>query len=315
MEALRAAGRAVLRSPSLARHRLGVARLRRHQLPESWSDMREPLLEGMGFALKYLGMTLVEKPKGEDMASAAIHRILATARVGPKKFRKVILTVSPRGLSLQDAETKETIETISIYRCVRMLLQDKLQNKVFAYVAQNPQSGALECHAFLSPKKKIAQAVTLTVAQAFQVALDLWEAAQAGSREGEGEKKPSLSPLCPPVENTRPPGRSPLGSPPFKTNFEEEEEEDEEEEEEEDLNEAFSGCGGACVWGLPSCPLPVSGGLGLQPPQQLPASGDIFLRLLLLIFLLPLTVSSLLISSTASAAPCLSPTRTSCPHP
>ncbi|XP_077782799.1 low density lipoprotein receptor adapter protein 1-like isoform X2 [Podarcis muralis] len=183
MEALRAAGRAVLRSPSLARHRLGVARLRRHQLPESWSDMREPLLEGMGFALKYLGMTLVEKPKGEDMASAAIHRILATARVGPKKFRKVILTVSPRGLSLQDAETKETIETISIYR-ISYCTTDKLQNKVFAYVAQNPQSGALECHAFLSPKKKIAQAVTLTVAQAFQVALDLWEAAQAGGRRG-----------------------------------------------------------------------------------------------------------------------------------
>lgn len=32
---------------------------------------------------------------------------------------------------------------------------DKLQNKVFAYVAQSQQSGALECHAFLSPKKKI----------------------------------------------------------------------------------------------------------------------------------------------------------------
>lgn len=32
---------------------------------------------------------------------------------------------------------------------------DKLQNKVFAYVAQSQDSGALECHAFLSPKKKI----------------------------------------------------------------------------------------------------------------------------------------------------------------
>nr|XP_028581232.1 low density lipoprotein receptor adapter protein 1-like isoform X4 [Podarcis muralis] len=287
MEALRAAGRAVLRSPSLARHRLGVARLRRHQLPESWSDMREPLLEGMGFALKYLGMTLVEKPKGEDMASAAIHRILATARVGPKKFRKVILTVSPRGLSLQDAETKETIETISIYRCVRMLLQDKLQNKVFAYVAQNPQSGALECHAFLSPKKKIAQAVTLTVAQAFQVALDLWEAAQAGSREGEGEKKPSLSPLCPPVESTRPPGRSPLGSPPFKTNFEEEEEEDEEEEEEEDLNEAFSGrveergrpttgVGGLAFGGSPVARFQSVAAWGCSPPSSCLPPGTFF---------------------------------------
>lgn len=40
------------------------------------------------------------------------------ARVGAKKFQKVILTVSPRGISLQDAETKEMIECVSIYRCV-----------------------------------------------------------------------------------------------------------------------------------------------------------------------------------------------------
>lgn len=53
------------------------------ELPESWADMQEPLLEGMCFTLKYLGMTLVEKPKGEDMAAAAIHRIVATVRAGP----------------------------------------------------------------------------------------------------------------------------------------------------------------------------------------------------------------------------------------
>ncbi|KAM6459072.1 low density lipoprotein receptor adapter protein 1-like isoform 1-T1 [Liasis olivaceus] len=281
MEALRAAGRAVLRSPSLARHRLGVARLRRHrqELPESWADMREPLLEGMSFALKYLGMTLVEKPKGEDMAAAAIHRIIAMARVGPKKFQKMILTVSPRGLSLQDAETKETIETISIYR-ISYCTTDKLQNKVFAYVAQNPQSGALECHAFLSPKKKIAQAVTLTVAQAFQVALDLWQAAQAGSRE---EEKHLPRPMCP-IESTCPPVRTPLGSPPFKTDFEDE------DDEEGDLNEAFSGCREPYLWELPSHTVLLSGSLGMQSSQQLPASRDTFLNLLLL--------SSLFISST-----------------
>ncbi|NXR18235.1 ARH protein, partial [Cinclus mexicanus] len=149
------------------------------ELPEGWADMQEPLLEGMCFTLKYLGMTLVEKPKGEDMAAAAIRRIVATARVGARKFQKVILTVSPRGISLQDADTKEMVENISIYR-ISYCTTDKLQNKVFAYVAQSQESGALECHAFLSPKKKIAQAVTLTVAQAFQMALDLWEATHAG---------------------------------------------------------------------------------------------------------------------------------------
>lgn len=38
------------------------------------------------------------------------------ARVGARKFQKVILTVSPRGISLQDADTKEIVENISIYR-------------------------------------------------------------------------------------------------------------------------------------------------------------------------------------------------------
>lgn len=41
---------------------------------------------------------------------------------------------------------------------------DKLQNKVFAYVAQSQHSGALECHAFLSPKKKIVSTSRLLLA-------------------------------------------------------------------------------------------------------------------------------------------------------
>ncbi|XP_050807090.1 low density lipoprotein receptor adapter protein 1-like isoform X5 [Gopherus flavomarginatus] len=235
MEALRAAGRAVLRSPRLARHGLGLCWHRK--LPENWADMQEPLLEGIGFTLKYLGMTLVEKPKGEDMAASAIRRIIAMARVGAKKFQKVILTVSSRGISLQDAETKEMIECVSIYR-ISYCTTDKLQNKVFAYVAQSQQSGALECHAFLSSKKKIAQAVTLTVAQAFQVALDHWETAQAGSVQEQCHPECTLESNRP--GSTSEPALVPTGNTPFKHHFEEEEEE-EEEEDDDDLNEAFSG--------------------------------------------------------------------------
>ncbi|XP_037986353.1 low density lipoprotein receptor adapter protein 1-like isoform X3 [Motacilla alba alba] len=232
MEALRAAGRAVLRSPRLARHGLGLRR--RRKLPESWADMQEPLLEGMCFTLKYLGMTLVEKPKGEDMAAAAIRRIVATARVGARKFQKVILTVSPRGISLQDADTKEMVENISIYR-ISYCTTDKLQNKVFAYVAQSQESGALECHAFLSPKKKIAQAVTLTVAQAFQMALDLWEATHAGSRQDQ-----PLHPSCVLESSEAGRAREPAspGSTPFTHHFGEEEEE---EEDDDNVSETLSG--------------------------------------------------------------------------
>lgn len=45
-------------------------------------------------------------------------------------------------------------QLLSVHR-ISYCTTDKLQNKIFAYVAQSQESGALECHAFLSPKKKI----------------------------------------------------------------------------------------------------------------------------------------------------------------
>lgn len=51
------------------------------ELPENWTDTRETLLEGMLFSLKYLGMTLVEQPKGEELSAAAVKRIVATVSV------------------------------------------------------------------------------------------------------------------------------------------------------------------------------------------------------------------------------------------
>ena len=62
------------------------------ELPENWTDTRETLLEGMIFSLKYLGMTLVEQPKGEEMSAAAVKRIVATVspswgEPGPASFR------------------------------------------------------------------------------------------------------------------------------------------------------------------------------------------------------------------------------------
>ncbi|XP_026702029.1 numb-like protein isoform X1 [Athene cunicularia] len=227
--------------------------------------MQEPLLEGMCFTLKYLGMTLVEKPKGEDMAAAAIRRIVATARVGARKFQKVILTVSPRGISLQDADTQEMVESISIYR-ISYCTTDKLQNKVFAYVAQSQESGALECHAFLSPKKKIAQAVTLTVAQAFQMALDLWEAAHAGSRQ---EQPLHHSCALESSEPGRPSEPAPPGSPPFRHHFGEEEEEEEDDNVGETVTGACLGCDGLL------CSLPQQhrgAGAGSPQPSRVGAS-------------------------------------------
>ncbi|XP_056621325.1 low density lipoprotein receptor adapter protein 1-B isoform X5 [Triplophysa dalaica] len=177
MDALKSAGRAIIKSPGVPRHTWGTSK--HEKLPENWTDTKETLLEGMVFNVKYLGMTLVGQPKGEDMAAAAIRRIVTTARASAnaKKFRKVTLTVSPKGIIISDTETNDLIEDVSIYR-ISYCTTDKTQDKVFAYVSQSQFNETLECHAFLCQKKKIAQAVTLTVAQAFKVALDLWEIAQ-----------------------------------------------------------------------------------------------------------------------------------------
>ncbi|XP_078186903.1 low density lipoprotein receptor adapter protein 1 isoform X6 [Callithrix jacchus] len=144
------------------------------ELPENWTDTRETLLEGMLFSLKYLGMTLVEQPKGEELSAAAIKRIVATAKASGKKLQKVTLKVSPRGIILTDNLTNQLIENVSIYR-ISYCTADKIHDKVFAYIAQSQHNESLECHAFLCTKRKMAQAVTLTVAQAFKVAFEFWQ--------------------------------------------------------------------------------------------------------------------------------------------
>uniref|UniRef100_A0A8C7UKS6 Low density lipoprotein receptor adaptor protein 1b n=1 Tax=Oncorhynchus mykiss TaxID=8022 RepID=A0A8C7UKS6_ONCMY len=175
MDALKSAGRAIIRSPSLAKQSWGVGRHKK--LPENWTDTRETLLEGMLFQLKYLGVTLVEQPKGEELSAAAVKRIVATAKASGKKLQKVTLKVSPRGIILYDYASNQLIENISIYR-ISYCTADKMHDKVFAYIAQSQQNETLECHAYLCTKRKVAQAVTLTVAQAFRVAFEFWQAAK-----------------------------------------------------------------------------------------------------------------------------------------
>ncbi|KAJ7304325.1 hypothetical protein JRQ81_011872 [Phrynocephalus forsythii] len=188
MDALKSAGRAIIRSPSFAKQSWGGGRHKK--LPENWTDTRETLLEGMLFNLKYLGMTLVEQPKGEELSAAA-------AKASGRKLQKVTLKVSPRGIILSDSVTNEPIENISIYR-ISYCTADKVHDKVFAYIAQSQHNENLECHAFLCGKKKMAQAVTLTVAQAFKVAFEFWQASKEEKEkqerallEGESASSPS----------------------------------------------------------------------------------------------------------------------------
>ncbi|XP_053718362.1 low density lipoprotein receptor adapter protein 1a isoform X3 [Synchiropus splendidus] len=175
MHAIKSAGRAIIRSPSVTKQSWTSGRHKK--LPENWTDTREAILDGMTFNLGYLGMTLVDQPKGEDVSAAAVKRIIATAKASGKKSQKVSLNVSSQGLCMHDRSTSELIANVSIRR-VSYCIVDKVYVNVFAYITQNTVSGTLECHAFSCAKKKVAQAVVLTVAQAFSLSQECLEEAK-----------------------------------------------------------------------------------------------------------------------------------------
>ncbi len=65
---------------------------------------------------------------------------------------------------------------------------DPYYDKVFCYISRNQETKELECHAFLCSKKSKAEAITLTVAQAFNIAFERW---QAHKKRKEAQKKAS----------------------------------------------------------------------------------------------------------------------------
>ena len=47
------------------------------ELSEDWSSVREPVIEGVPFYVKYLGSSLVQKASGEEATADAIKTIIA----------------------------------------------------------------------------------------------------------------------------------------------------------------------------------------------------------------------------------------------
>ncbi|XP_065350859.1 low density lipoprotein receptor adapter protein 1-like [Cloeon dipterum] len=133
-------------------------------------------LEGVSFDVKYLGSTLVETPNGEGSTAEAIKTVITMAKASGKKLPRVSLTVGLNGIRMVDNATDEIHLDVSIYR-ISYCSADATYDHVFAFIATNSNE-TMECHAFLCPKRKVAQAVTLTIAQSFTMAYELWQISQ-----------------------------------------------------------------------------------------------------------------------------------------
>nr|XP_050859657.1 low density lipoprotein receptor adapter protein 1-like isoform X1 [Vespula vulgaris] len=141
------------------------------------------------FTLKYLGSTLVETPSSEEATAEAIKTVITMAKASGKKLQRVSLAVSLRGIRMTDLATEEDQLQVSIYR-ISYCSADATHDHVFAFIATNLNE-TMECHAFLCPKRKMAQTVTLTVAQAFNTAYEAWQLSQADPRIHHAQDKGS----------------------------------------------------------------------------------------------------------------------------
>ncbi|CAE1275762.1 LDLRAP1 [Acanthosepion pharaonis] len=168
----------------------------RHQkLHDKWGENNETLNEGMTFYLKYLGSTLVEEISdgesyGDGISTKAIQRVISMEKSSGKKWRKVALNVSPRGIKMCDMISKEMLLDVCIYR-ISFCTADRNHERIFAFIARNTINETMECYVYVCAKRKIAQAVTLTVSQAFHIAeyLEEEELERLKAVEKEAQKR------------------------------------------------------------------------------------------------------------------------------
>jgi hypothetical protein len=159
-----------------------------------WADYehRDKVRDGVIFHVKYLGSTLVSELEeegqsyGDSICAEAIKTIVAMAKSGHRKSPLTSLNVSPRGIRIVNTETQDVISDLDIYR-ICFCTADRMHAKVFAYIARNRDNETMECHAFLCSKRKIAEDVTLTVAESFQIAKELSDV------ESSAETNPSVT--------------------------------------------------------------------------------------------------------------------------
>lgn len=128
----------------------------------------------MCFYVKYLGSHMVDKASSDTVTAEAIRTIILMAKSkGNKKLPRVSLCIKPSGITTTDVTTGELLHDVSIYR-ISYCSADATYDRVVAFIATN-KNETMECHAFLTSKRKVSQAAALTISQAFTIAFENWQ--------------------------------------------------------------------------------------------------------------------------------------------
>jgi hypothetical protein len=138
---------------------------------KKWIHSADTLTSGhVAYLVKYLGSTEVEKPKGIEVVKDGIRKLKFTQQLKKAegtKTPKVELTISIDGVAIQEPKTKVVQHQYPLHR-ISYCADDKAEKRFFSFIAKEDDSDKHTCFVFVSDK--LAEEITLTIGQAFDLA-------------------------------------------------------------------------------------------------------------------------------------------------
>eukprot|EP00094_Tigriopus_californicus_P003337 TCALIF_03209-PA protein Name:"Similar to Gulp1 PTB domain-containing engulfment adapter protein 1 (Rattus norvegicus)" AED:0.35 eAED:0.36 QI:285/0.5/0.33/1/0.75/1/9/0/764 len=126
------------------------------------------------YLVKFLGNTEVDKPKGIEVVKQGVQKLkfnqqLKKAEGGNSsaKTPKVEMTISVDGVTIQDPKSKAMMHQYPLHK-ISYCADDKAEKRFFSFIAKEGDTNRHTCFVFVSDK--LAEEITLTIGQAFELA-------------------------------------------------------------------------------------------------------------------------------------------------
>ncbi|XP_049781778.1 PTB domain-containing engulfment adapter protein 1-like isoform X1 [Schistocerca cancellata] len=137
----------------------------------NWIHPPDALQRGhIAYLVKFLGNTEVDQPKGITVVKESIRKLKFCQQLRKaegNKTPKVELTISIDGVAIQTPKTKVIMHQYPLHR-ISYCADDKGEKKFFSFIAKEADSETHNCFVFVSDK--LAEEITLTIGQAFDLA-------------------------------------------------------------------------------------------------------------------------------------------------
>jgi len=138
---------------------------------KNWLHTPENLTSGhIAYLVKFLGSTEVDQPKGIEVVKEGIRKLKFNQQIKKAegtKTPKVELTVSVDGVAIQEPKSKKIQHQYPLHR-ISYCADDKAEKRFFSFIAKEADSDKHTCFVFVSDK--LAEEITLTIGQAFDLA-------------------------------------------------------------------------------------------------------------------------------------------------